>query len=289
MAVVYLVLSILFSTFINLIFRWFKEYKVNKFQAIVVNYLVCFIIGITLSSDHNLLANLYSDWFPYCILLGFLFVAIFFAMALTTEKLGISVTAVSGKMSVVIPILFAFIYLDEQIGLIFFVGLILSLLSIYFISVKQNVTLDKNYLLLPVIVFLGGGIIDTSLKLLESTFGKEVAMETISYSIFLGAFLAGIFLFIVKNKADFSVFTRKSLAAGILLGVPNYFSIYFLLEAIARFQDRSALVFGINNIGVVLLSTLLSIYIFKEKISSKNSLGVVLAITAIIILIYANG
>ena len=134
----FLLLSIACSTVINLIFRWFKEYKVNKFQAIIVNYLVCFIVGISLSSNRDLLGNMQMDWFIWCMLLGFLFVAIFFSMALTTENLGISVTAVSGKMSVVVPVLFAFLFLDEQISSLFFIGLVLSLLSIYFISVKKG-------------------------------------------------------------------------------------------------------------------------------------------------------
>ena len=110
MAITFLLLSIAFSTFINLIFRWFKEYDVHKFQAIIVNYLVCFVLGISLSNNRNIFSYIGQPWFTYCLLLGFLFIAIFFSMALTTEKLGISVTAVSGKMSVVIPILFAFFY-----------------------------------------------------------------------------------------------------------------------------------------------------------------------------------
>ena len=288
MAITFLILSITFSTFINLIFRWFKDYEVNKFQAILINYLVCFIVGFSLSDNQEMLANIQSEWFPYCILLGFVFVAIFFSMALTTEKMGISVTAVSGKMSVVVPILFAYFFANEHLSPWFIIGLVLSLMSIYFISIKKDLTFDKKYLALPIIVFIGGGVIDTSLKVLEDAYGSNVSMDTISYSIFLGAFLAGTVLFIIKNKGNILVFERKSLIAGVLLGVPNYFSIFFLLSAIAGFTDRSALVFGINNIGVVLLSTILSVLIFREKLSLKNQIGLALAIVSIVIISYAS-
>ena len=209
-------------------------------------------------------------------------------MALTTEKMGISVTAVSGKMSVVIPILFAYFFANESLSPWFLIGLTLSLMSIYFISVKKELTFDKKFFILPIIVFMGGGIIDTSLKILEDAFGNDVSMDTISYSIFLGAFLAGTVLFIIKNKGNILVFERKSLIAGVLLGVPNYFSIFFLLSAIAGFSQQSALVFGINNIGVVLLSTVLSMIIFKEQLSVKNKLGLVLAVISILIISYAS-
>ncbi|MFT5348728.1 MAG: drug/metabolite transporter (DMT)-like permease [Bacteroidia bacterium] len=277
-----------FSTFINLIFRWFKDFKVNKFQAIIVNYVVCFIIGFSLSTHQDILSYVHEQWFIYCILLGFLFIAIFFSMALTTEKLGISVTAVSGKMSVVIPILFAYFFAKEDITLLFVIGLILSILSIYFITVKKELHIDKRYLMLPVIVFLGGGMIDTSLKVLQQAYSQDIPLSTISYSIFLGAFIAGTSIYLVKEKANFSSWEWKSVKAGVALGVPNYFSIFFLLSAIEGFSVKSAFVFGVNNVGIVLVSTLLSVLIFKEKLEPKNQWGLLLAVVSIAIISYAS-
>jgi drug/metabolite transporter (DMT)-like permease len=288
MATIFLLLSIAFSTFINLIFRWFKDFNVNKFQAIIVNYVVCFIIGFSLSTHQDILSYVHEQWFIYCILLGFIFIAIFFSMALTTEKLGISVTAVSGKMSVVIPILFAYFFAKEDITLLFVIGLILSILSIYFITVKKELHIDKRYLILPVIVFLGGGMIDTSLKVLQQAYSQNIPLSTISYSIFLGAFIAGTSIYLVKEKANFSSWEWKSVKAGVALGVPNYFSIFFLLSAIEGFSVKSAFVFGVNNVGVVLVSTLLSVLIFKEKLEPKNQWGLLLAVLSIAIISYAS-
>ena len=288
MATIFLLLSIAFSTFINLIFRWFKDFNVNKFQAIIVNYVVCFIIGFSLSTHQDIMSYVHEQWFIYCILLGFLFIAIFFSMALTTEKLGISVTAVSGKMSVVIPILFAYFFAKEDITLLFVIGLILSILSIYFITVKKELHIDKRYLMLPVIVFLGGGMIDTSLKVLQQAYSEDIPLSTISYSIFLGAFIAGTSIYLVKEKANFSSWEWKSVKAGVALGVPNYFSIFFLLSAIEGFSVKSAFVFGVNNVGVVLVSTLLSVLIFKEKLEPKNQWGLLLAVLSIAIISYAS-
>lgn len=288
MATIFLLLSIAFSTFINLIFRWFKDFNVNKFQAIIVNYVVCFIIGFSLSTHQDIMSYVHEQWFIYCILLGFLFIAIFFSMALTTEKLGISVTAVSGKMSVVIPILFAYFFAKEDITLLFVIGLILSILSIYFITIKKELHIDKRYLILPVIVFLGGGMIDTSLKVLQQAYSEDIPLSTISYSIFLGAFIAGTSIYLVKEKANFSSWEWKSVKAGVALGVPNYFSIFFLLSAIEGFSVKSAFVFGVNNVGVVLVSTLLSVLIFKEKLEPKNQWGLLLAVLSIAIISYAS-
>lgn len=76
--------------------------------------------------------------------------------------------------------------------------------------------------------------------------------------------------------------------SGVILGIPNYFSIYFLLLAIKSFSLKSAFVFGINNIGIVLLSTLLSVIIFQEKLSSINKFGVLVSVLSIILIAYSS-
>lgn len=288
MAIIYLLLSIVFSTFINLVFKWFSVFKVNKIQAIIVNYLVCFSIGFVLSGDFNLLKIIGSDWFKYCIILGSLFVAIFLSMAMTTEKYGVSVNAVSAKMSVIIPVLFAYVYNSERLTIQFVVGILLSLLSIYLITKKKQIIIPKKYIYLPIIVFLGSGTIDTSLKLLELNYSNDISINTISYSIFLGAFLVGTTFYTIKNQFNFSNWSSRNIISGIILGIPNYFSIYFLLTAIKSFSLKSAFVFGINNIGIVLLSTLLSVIIFKEKLTLINKFGVLISVLSIILIAYAS-
>ena len=288
MAIIYLLLSIVFSTFINLVFKWFSVFKVNKIQAILVNYLVCFSIGFVLSGDFNLLKIIGSDWFKYCIILGSLFVAIFLSMAMTTEKYGVSVNAVSAKMSVIIPVLFAYVYNSERLTIQFVVGILLSLLSIYLITKKKQIIIPEKYIYLPIIVFLGSGTIDTSLKLLELNYSNDISINTISYSIFLGAFLVGTTFYSIKNQFNFSNWSSRNIISGIILGIPNYFSIYFLLTAIKSFSLKSAFVFGINNIGIVLLSTLLSVIIFKEKLTLINKFGVLISVLSIFLIAYAS-
>lgn len=288
MAIIYLLLSVVFSTFINLVFKWFSVFKVNKIQAILVNYLVCFSIGFVLSGDFNLLKIIGSDWFKYCIILGSLFVAIFLSMAMTTEKYGVSVNAVSAKMSVIIPVLFAYVYNSERLTIQFVVGILLSLLSIYLITKKKQIIIPKKYIYLPIIVFFGSGTIDTSLKLLELNYSNDISINTISYSIFLGAFLVGTTFYSIKNQFNFSNWSSRNIISGIILGIPNYFSIYFLLTAIKSFSLKSAFVFGINNIGIVLLSTLLSVIIFKEKLTLINKFGVLISVLSIILIAYAS-
>jgi len=81
----------------------------------------------------------------------------------------------------------------------------------------------------------------------------------------------------------------KNILGGILLGVPNYFSIVYLLKALSTDGMESSTAFTLNNVGIVILSTLFGLFIFKEKLIWKNWLGIVIAIVSILLVMSTNG
>lgn len=164
----FLLLSILASTITVSFFKIFERVGVNTLQAIVFNYITCAILGNLFSTETPvILTNFYQqDWFPYTLLLGFFFISIFFAIGETSQKMGVSVSMVSAKLSVVMPILFALIFFSESLSFFQIIGIVLSLLAVYFISRKHDdgTVKVKNLWVLPAIVFIGSGVIDTTLN-----------------------------------------------------------------------------------------------------------------------------
>ena len=65
--------------------------------------------------------------------------------------------------------------------------------------------------------------------------------------------------------------------------MPNYYSIIFLIKALQIKTLDSSTLFTINNVGIVVASTLVGFLLFKEQFSLKNKLGILLAITAIVL------
>jgi uncharacterized membrane protein len=51
--------------------------------------------------------------------------------------------------------------------------------------------------------------------------------------------------------------------------------------------NESSTLFTINNVGIVMLSTLVGLLVFKEHISRKNWIGIGLAIVSIILVTFA--
>lgn len=282
---IYLLFSVLSSTLIIVLFKLFEKHKVNTLQAIVVNYFSAFTCGVLLyDSAINVSEIITSNWFIGAIALGFLFILIFNLMALTAQRNGLSVASVAAKMSVVIPIVFGIVVYHESVGFQKITGIIFALIAVYLTAVKRNSQISlKKGLLLPFSVFLGAGIIDTSIKYIETTYLASNGIPIFSATIFACAALIGTLLLVIqKIKGEFR-FDVKSIFGGIILGIVNYGSIYFLLKALQYEGLESSSIFTLNNVAVVMLSTIIGLILFKEHISKKNWIGITIAIISILL------
>ena len=284
---IYLLLSILASTIIFIIFKLFEKFQINIFQAIVVNYCIAFTTGILSYNGTITISQLPNlDWFYYTLILGALFIIVFNLMAITTQKSGLSVVSVATKMSVVVPVLFGLLYYNESLGAVKLIGIAIALIAVYLTSnkSKQGISVNRKSIVLPILVFIGSGIIDTSIKFLEDTYVANNDVPLFSAIIFLAAAIIGfIFIIIQIIRGSFN-FEFKNIIAGICLGVPNYFSIYFLVKTLRSDILESSGIFAINNVSIVALSTFAGIFIFKEKLIRKNWIGIALAILSIVLI-----
>ncbi len=281
---IYLFISICISSFLFVIFKLFEVLKIDTLQAIVINYLVASLLGFYLSDIPLQPTEIIAEsWFYGAFLLGILFIAVFNLMALTSQRNGLSVASVASKMSLVIGVLFGILYYGESANYIKVIGIVLALVAVYLASNKQDIPelKKKSTLLYPILVFLGSGTIDTSLKFIETTYVKEGGVPIFSATIFGFAFLFGVVFLIIKIVQRKFKFHYKNILGGILLGIPNYFSIVYLLKALSAEGMESSTAFTMNNVGIVVLSTLLGLLLFKERISIKNWIGVAVAVVSV--------
>jgi drug/metabolite transporter (DMT)-like permease len=281
--VIYILLSVLFNAVLFVILKLFSRFNINTLQALVVNYFTAFAMGLLFSKEEFEYAEIVKKtWFTGSFLLGFLFIGVFYVTALTSQRNGISVASVASKMSVIIPVCFGVLLYNESMGFAKIIGVLLALIAVYFSSKKEEGSIaDYKNILLPVLVFFGAGAIDTSLKIMQNNYlpSEEIAM--FSSHTFLMAFSVGIVLIgfnILKNKMKI---TGKSILGGIVLGIPNYFSLYYLIKMLDSRVFESSTIFTIHNVAIVVVSTLVAILFFKEKITMRNGIGIALAIVAI--------
>lgn len=285
---IFLLLSILFSTGLFVIFKYFGIYKIDVLKAIFVNYIVAFSMGFFFAERQIPISEIYLEpWFSGALFLGALFVSIFFVMAMTAQKNGVSVTSIAGKMSVVVPVVFGIILYNESVTFLKIVGIIMALIAVYLSSVKEEKSEKNGTLLLPILLFIGSGTIDTLLKYIQENYVSDEDVSIFSGSLFGIAGVFAFFILVIKTLKKREAFGYKNIIAGIILGIPNYYSIIFLIKALQNKNFESSTLFTINNVAIVVVSTLVGLFFFKEKFSIKNKIGVAMAVLGIIIVTIA--
>lgn len=285
---IYLLLSILFNSVLFIIIKLFAKFNIDALQALVVNYLVAFLVGLFFLDNSLAPKEIISqDWFKGSILLGFVFISTFYATTLTSQRNGLSVASVASKMSVIIPITLGVILYNENLGFIKIIGILLALIAVYFTSKKETGEIQQaNNLLFPILVFLGAGTIDSSLKYLQTYHVPANQIGLFSSVTFFCAFSVGILtiLFLtIRGKIEFA---GRNILGGIALGLPNFFSLYYLVKMLEAKAFESATLFTIHNIAIVIVSTFAGILFFNERISMRNAFGIGLALFALFLVTY---
>ena len=282
----FILFSVLLNAFIFVIFKLFDKYNVDTFQAIVINYFFAFSVAYYSSEVHfSITATPQETWFLGAVFLGFLFISMFYVLGLTAQKLGMSVVAVSSKMSVVIPVLFGIFVYNESTNLYKIVGIVLALLAVYFTSHKEKkIIFNKIIIYLPLILFIGSGVLDTTLKYIQKRYISANENSIYLSVIFLIAGVLGALMLMYYLFAKKSKLSIKNLFAGLFLGIANYYAMFFLLKALQINGMDSSTVFTINNVAIVLLSTIFGLVFFKEKLSKMNVFGIALAIISIVMI-----
>lgn len=289
----FLLLTVISSTFIFVLFKLFPLFKINSLSAIVINYLTASIIGFTINSNYSALPRLFNfNWAFFAVFMGILLFANFIMIQYSTQNIGISITTIACKMSVVIPITFSIIYANEQISRYKIIFLLLAILSIFLLvnreKNKQNANRTRLIILLPLFLFIALGISDSLVKLFQNEYMKPENSSLFTSSLFSFSFITSVLVGLTQKKFIKNIFMLKNIIGGFFLGLANYGSLFYLLKALNYSGVDSSVVFGIVNLGIILFSVLIGLFVFAEKMMKVNWVGVGIAIISIIIFIFAN-
>lgn len=276
----YLLASILASTLILVLFRWMQHSVAVTRHAIVVGYLTSAIAGAILFDVDWQVSSQW--WFWLAALEGVGFYLVFRMMALTTQISGITNASIATKMSVVIPTFIGIVALGESVSTFKVLGLFFGILSVIFAA---GFRFKVANWMLPLLVFVCTGVIDASFKLFQIWGLTDAQFPGFVITIFGFGFIAGTLHHIVQPNR---MINRQSALSGIVLGLANLGTVYFVLKALAVPGWESSIVFPLNNFGIVLASTLTAILVFGERPATATKLSLCAAVTSIALLYAAS-
>lgn len=285
---IWLVLNIFVSGLLYIIFRLFPKYGVDNLIAVIINYITAGLLGVLLMDNHPESIFL-RDWFPAAAMMGLVFIFIFLLMASSSQVNGIANTSVANKMSLIIPVLAGIYLYNESITALVIIGIILALAGVVLTSMKeksQRPTTNGYFMLIA--IFVGSGMIDTVMKYMQANYLSEEESATFVMVIFLSAAILGLLYILIAQSHILRNFNKASILGGIALGIPNFGSIYFLIMALSKSGLQSSVLYPINNMGIVAMTAISGLILFKEKFSLINILGILAAVTAIALIAFGR-
>ncbi len=292
---IYLIASIVLTSYLTLFFKFLEKLGLSSFQVIVINYFTCVATGIVVNGtvpDYGTAIS--QPWFRWAVIMGFTFISIFNVVAFTARKIGVAVASVANKLSLVIPFVFSLALYNEAASMLQIAGIIVALAAVVLtclpdkrVVATHNDEMKFLSIIFPIILFIGSGLLDTMIKYVEHNFLNGQNNNDYLITAFLSAGVMGAIVWIYFALRGKLRFDKRAIVAGIALGIPNYFSIFALIEALKSFPSKSGVVIPVNNMGIVLFSSVVAWLIYKERLSLINWIGIGLSLAAITMIAFA--
>ncbi|MBE0407221.1 EamA/RhaT family transporter [Psychrobacter sp. AOP22-C1-22] len=280
----YLTIAVLCSVAVSVLLKILRQKNIDIRQTIVAGYPIAFLLTwVLLKPDVSSIGTLGNAW-AIIIALGILLPAVFIILGRAIEAVGMVATDAAQRLSLIIPIVAAFLLFGEVLTGTRIFGLALGFLALGALVYRpQQDDISKQVKRTPLWLFgvwAGYGIIDILFK--------QVAKQGTAFplTLFVTFGLAGLLLLV------YLLITRvrwqgNALVAGLLLGALNMGNIYAYVRAHQVLSESPSIVFTGMNVGVIAVATLIGVGVFKEQLNRINILGLLLAIGCVAVLFLA--
>lgn len=291
----YLIIAVLCSVAVSVLLKILRKNDIDIRQTIVAGYPVAFLLTwALLKPDLSGIGALGGAW-SIILLLGILLPLVFVILGRAIESVGIIATDAAQRLSLILPIVAAFLIFGESLTAQRVLGIGIGFLALIALLYRKpdgsvighsayDTTASATTSKVPVGlwllgVWLGYGVIDILFK--------QVAKQGAAFplTLFMSFGLAALLLFVylLLRKTQWS---GKALASGVILGTLNMGNIYAYIKAHQALSDAPSVVFTGMNVGVIAVATLVGVFAFKESLSKINLLGVGLAISCVLVLFW---
>lgn len=281
---VFLILSVICSVSVGVIFKIARSYSINVPQIVAANYLFALVLCYFFFYPDFAAIGSEAPWGIY-ISLGVLLPFIFLFLAASIKHMGIVKTDAAQRLSLFIPILAAWLIFGEKFNVLKMTAFLIAFPALLLILNKPSEKTPNKWIY-PAVVLIGFGMIDILFK--------QIALYTnlpFTTSLFV---IFGLAMTIMTAVVGFEIgfkkvkLNYKNLVFGSLVGFFNFGNIYFYLKAHQSFAENPSTVFAGMNMGVIVIGSLTGIFIFKEKLSKINFVGLFLALISIVLIVLSQ-
>lgn len=193
-----------------------------------------------------------------------------------------SLTSLATSYSLIIPTLYGLLFLKEKAGALLVIGLVFLFLSLFLVNGKKGASsgLTVKWLIFALLAFLGNGLCSTVQTAQQRAFSGEYKSEFMIIALLILAVFFGI-IAAVKEKEVLRLCINKSWIT-LLNGTANGFTNLFVMVLSRRMP--ASIMFPVISGGGLILTSLISIFIYKEKLSKRQYIGLILGTVSVVLM-----
>lgn len=226
---------------------------------------------------------------------GVFFLMSFSIYQKSVKQNGASISGMFAKLGILIPMIISIVLWNEMPSQIQSLGIIVAMIAIVIanrpisinkvkaINAEDGITVNTGIFSGSVAMLLLLFVVGGFAEFLNKIFQRLVSLEykpVFLFIVFATAFLLSLIQYIIgDNKPNVK---RHALVIGCLIGIPNLFASFFLLNALDVFP--AAIVFPAYSAGSILLISVLSVILFKETLYKKDVTAIGLTMVSLILL-----
>ena len=290
-----LIISLAAALVGNIIKKYYADKTANSLlDSFVFNAIGCMTATLILFTWDG-----FAKPSLYTVILGVIFGAVTALQGISNiAALGcgpMSYTSVIISFSTLIAAFSGIMFFGESIQITQIVGILFMLISFVLAAEKRSSERKSNlkWFILCLIAFTATGIVGIIQKFHQNSAHKSELSELLIISFITSAVICAFFIPVLKNAdqrnpepCEFTsskhrekmIFIVIIFVSGVCVAVNNKFNLY--LSGVME----SAVFFPVVNGGGLVLSTLAAVFIFREKLTKKQWLGVVLGIVSVVLL-----
>ncbi|MHC4664143.1 MAG: hypothetical protein ACYS8W_20970 [Planctomycetota bacterium] len=278
---VYLILAIITSSTFGVMLKIAENRGRDRIVVAFANY----VFGGVLAGAYVLA---FTEWeisrptIYIGIIAGAAWVGGLLTIMLSIKEVGLAYSAAISRLAVIVPVVICILYWNESLSWIQYIGLAFVCVAIFALTTRAASRGDKftfRGVALLAALFIANGFAKLVMKVFEKNCpeGELAAFMTILF--FSAAIMTGIWIVAARRKI-----TKGDLAYGAIAGVPNMLTGALLVLALVELADAGAVAFSVWDAGTVLVLTILSVSVWKEKLGRRGVIGIALAIIALLLI-----
>ncbi|MBQ9161984.1 MAG: EamA family transporter [Clostridia bacterium] len=196
----------------------------------------------------------------------------------------LSLTSLITSYSLIVPTLYGLIFGGEDISVLLIIGLALLLISLVFINLKSKndeKKISAKWVFYVLLAFVGNGMCSTVQRIQQENGCAVYKNEFMIIALLISAVAIFICALLTERKSTFANL-KDAAPYAASRGIANGLTNLFVLLLTPRMP--ASVMFPLISAGGIVATVLISIFVYKEKLSLQEKIGVIIGIAAIVVL-----